>query len=71
MNIASILESNPAEVDKLICGLDSNKALDLYGKSSMVVKMGEFGIAEINMSIDHGKFPNFFQNAIVAPYPQR
>ena len=60
------------EVDKLICGLDSNKALDLYGISTKVVKMGGFVFAEIisylfNMSISHGKFPSFLQNAKVVP----
>ena len=65
-------ETTPAEVDKLICGLDQNKAPDLYGISTKIVKMGGFVMAEIisylfNMSIKHGKFPNFLQNAKVVP----
>ena len=65
-------ETTPAEVDKLICGLDSNKAPDLYGMSSKIVQMGGFIMAGIishlfNMSIKHGRFPNFLQNAKVVP----
>ena len=65
-------ETTPAEVDKLIHGLDSTKAPDLYGISSKIVKMGGFIIARIisylfNLSIKHGKFPNFLQNAKVVP----
>ena len=65
-------ETTPAEVEKLISGLDSNKAPDLYGISTKVVKMGGFVMAEIisylfNMSLNHGKFPSFLQNAKVIP----
>ena len=65
-------ETTPAEVDKLICGLDSNKAPDLYGMSSKIVQMGGFIMAGIishlfNMSIKHGRFPNLLQNAKVVP----
>ena len=65
-------ETTPAEVNKLTCGLDANKAPDLFGISTKIVKMGGYVMDEIisylfNMSIDHGKFPSFLQNAKVIP----
>ena len=57
-------ETTPAEVNKLTCDLDANKAPDLYGISAKIVKMGGYIMDSIisylfNMSINHGKFPNF------------
>ena len=65
-------ETTPAEVNKLTCGLDANKAPDLYGISAKIVKMGGYVMDSIishlfNMSIEHGKFPSFLQNAKVIP----
>ena len=65
-------ETTPAEVNKLTCDLDANKAPDLYGISAKIVKMGGYIMDSIisylfNMSINHGKFPNFLQNAKVIP----
>ena len=65
-------ETTPAEVNKLTCSLDANKAPDLFGISVKIVKMGGYVMDNIishlfNMSIDHGKFPSFLQNAKVIP----
>ena len=65
-------ETTPAEVNKLTCGLDANKAPDLFGISAKIVKMGGYVMDNIisylfNMSIDHGNFPSFLQNAKVIP----
>ena len=35
-------ETTPAEVNKLTCNLDANKAPDLYGISAKIVKMGGY-----------------------------
>ena len=65
-------ETTPAEVNKLTCGLDANKAPDLFGISVKIVKLGGYVMDNIishlfNMSIEHGKFPTFLQNAKVIP----
>ena len=44
-------ETTPAEVDKLISGLESNKAPDLYGMSSKIVKMGGFIFSTCQLSM--------------------
>ena len=53
-------ETTPAEVNKLICTLDANKAPDLFGISVKIVKMGGYVMDNIishlfNMSIAYGK----------------
>ena len=65
-------ETTPDEVDKVISDLDINKAADIYGISTKVIKAGGPVIAEIvsrlfNMSISQGKFPLALKNAKVIP----
>ena len=65
-------ETTPAEVNKLTCGLDANKAPDLYGISAKIVKLGGYVMDSVishlfNMSIEYGQFPSFLQNAKVIP----
>ena len=65
-------ETTPDEVEKIIGNLDPNKAADIYGISTKLVKDGGVVMAEIitflfNMSISQGKFPDALKNAKVVP----
>ena len=65
-------ETTPDEVEKIITKLDPNKAADIYGISTKLVKDGGLVMTEIitflfNMSISQGKFPDALKNAKVVP----
>ena len=65
-------ETTPDEVESIIAKLDPNKAADIYGISSKLVKDGGVAMIEIitllfNMSISQGKFPDALKNAKVVP----
>ena len=65
-------ETTPDEVGKIIDKLDPNKAADIYGISTKLVKDGGEAMTEIitllfNMSISQGKFPDALKNAKVVP----
>ena len=65
-------ETTPDEVEKIIGKLDSNKAADIYGMSSKLIKEGGSVMVEIitllfNMSITQGKFPDALKNAKIIP----
>ena len=65
-------ETTPDEVEKIIGDLDPNKAPDIYGISTKLVKDGGVVMIEIitilfNMSISQGKFPDALKNAKVVP----
>ena len=65
-------ETTPDEVEKIIGNLDPNKAADIYGISTKLVKDGGIVMTEIitflfNMSISQGKFPDALKNAKVVP----
>ena len=65
-------ETTPDEVQKIIDKLDPNKAADIYGISTKLVKDGGLVMTEIitflfNMSISQGKFPDALKNAKVIP----
>ena len=65
-------ETTPDEVENIIAKLDPNKAADIYGISTKLVKDGGIVMTEIitflfNMSISQGKFPDALKNAKVVP----
>jgi hypothetical protein len=65
-------ETTPDEVEKIIRKLDINKAADIYGISTKMIKEGGPVMVEIitklfNMSIAQGKFPDALKNAKVIP----
>ena len=65
-------ETTPDEVEKVIINLDSNKAADIYGISTKLIKQGGLVMVEIitklfNMSIEQGKFPDALKNAKIIP----
>ena len=65
-------ETTPDEVEKIISKMDSNKAADIYGISTKLIKEGGIVMVEIitllfNMSINQGKFPDPLKNAKVIP----
>ena len=67
-----LCETTPDEVEKIIDKLDPNKAADIYGISTKLVKDGGVAMTEIitllfNMSISQGKFPDALKNAKVVP----
>ena len=65
-------ETTPDEVEKIIGNLNPNKAADIYGISTKLVKDGGIVMTEIitflfNMSISQGKFPDALKNSKVIP----
>ena len=65
-------QTTPDEVEKIIGKLDTNKAADIYGMSSKLIKEGGSAMVEIitflfNMSITQGKFPDALKNAKIIP----
>ena len=65
-------ETTPDEVENIIAKLDPNKAADICGISTKLVKDGGIVMTEIitflfNMSITQGKFPDALKNAKVVP----
>ena len=65
-------ETTPDEVEEIISQLNPNKAADIYGISTKLVKDGGVVMIEIitflfNKSISQGKFPDALKNAKVVP----
>ena len=62
----------PHEIDEIVAKLGSNKAGDLYGITSNIVKLGGPVLTQIlallfNKSITEGIFPSFLKYAKVIP----